>query len=141
MKTTGLLSGGARGLGAATLSISILLLAGCGGGGDQAAFNEASVTLDSAPSLDAAALEPSAPGTARLSWEPAAGDVASYRVYFGEAPGAYEQAPGAGIEAGNATSYSVKDLVSGQAYYFAVASVDSTGRQSGLSDEVKHVVP
>ncbi len=87
--------------------------------------------------------EPSAaPGTARLSWDATPNsNVTGYRVYFGTAPGAYDQPPGAGLNVGNSSSYSVADLTRGQTYYFAVTAIDAEGRESGVSDETTRTIP
>lgn len=58
-----------------------------------------------------------------------------YRVYYGTATRTYDQSPGSGINAGASTSYTVTGLSAGTTYYFAVTSVDSTGRESLHSNE------
>jgi Fibronectin type III domain len=80
-------------------------------------------------------------GAASLSWNaPASTTVSGYRVYYGTAPGTYQQALGTGAWAGNATSYNVTGLAKGATYYFAVTSVDSRGNESTFSSEGSKLV-
>jgi len=54
--------------------------------------------------------------------------------------GSYLQAKGDGISAGAATSYTVTGLATGRQYYFAVTSVDTTGTESGYSNEASKLI-
>jgi len=84
----------------------------------------------------------SAVGTAALGWSPASDPrVAGYRVYWGTAPGSYRQARGFGLAAGTATTYTVRDLPSGQTYYFAVTAYDGAGSESAFSAEASKTIP
>ena len=67
--------------------------------------------------------------------------VVGYRVYYGSAPSSYFQPSGSGFAAGNNSRFTVVNLPSGQTSYFAVTSVDSTGRESPYSAEVSKKVP
>jgi len=71
-------------------------------------------------------------GTADLSWnantEP---DLSGYKVYFGTASGNY----GTSISIGNTTSHTLTGLSDGS-YFFAVTAVDTSGNESGFSNEV-----
>lgn len=79
---------------------------------------------------------PTPSGSAILSWTAPSGSVAGYRVYYGTASGKYSQALGSGISVGaGATSYTLSNLAAGSTYYFAVTSVDSTGKESAFSSE------
>jgi len=72
-------------------------------------------------------------GTAQLSWDPSIStDVAGYKVYVGTASGNYSSS----ISVGIVTSYTVTNLGVGNTYYFAVTDYDSSGLESGLSNEV-----
>ena len=72
-------------------------------------------------------------GTAQLSWDPSIStDVAGYKVYVGTASGNYSSS----ISVGIVTSYTVTNLGVGNTYYFAVTDYDSSGLESGFSNEV-----
>ncbi|MCP4114857.1 MAG: fibronectin type III domain-containing protein [Desulfobacteraceae bacterium] len=72
-------------------------------------------------------------GSVKLSWQPnSETDMASYRVYYGTASRDY----GLPIPVGNITEYTVMNLDDGKKYYFAVSAVDTSGNESGLSQEV-----
>jgi hypothetical protein len=77
-----------------------------------------------------------APTTARADGTPAT-DLAGYRIYYGQARGKYSFVK----TVGNQTSAGIAGLVPGQTYYFAVTAYDSSGAESGLSDEISMVVP
>jgi hypothetical protein len=79
-------------------------------------------------------------GSANLTWSasPTSG-VSSYRVYYGTASHTYAQNMGSGL-LGGSTSYSVTGLTSGKTYYFAVTAIDSSGRESGYSNEAAAVI-
>jgi chitodextrinase len=78
--------------------------------------------------------------TATLEWDPVAG-AANYLIYYGTAPRTYLQAPGAGIAAGNVTTYTVMGLSRGVRYYFAATAVDGSNNESALSNEVFKDIP
>jgi chitodextrinase len=81
-------------------------------------------------------------GTAILTWDPVtAPNLAGYRIYYGTSPGTYLQARGQGINVGNVTTYTVTGLGSGTRYYFAATSNDTSGNESGFSNEVFKDVP
>jgi uncharacterized repeat protein (TIGR02543 family) len=77
-----------------------------------------------------------------LAWDPpvASTNPAGYRLYFGSAPGTYQQPYGQGISVGNVTTYTLMGLSSG-AYYFAVTAVDSLGKESAYSNEAFKDIP
>jgi hypothetical protein len=122
---------GLRSLGWVLLLVFANLLAACGGGGGDAlpaASPSSGATITSGYS-------------ANLAWDPAlAAGVQGYRVYYGSAPGTYEQLPGQGVDAGNATSYTVNGLGSGTRYYFVVTAYDGT-TESAPSNEVIKDMP
>ncbi len=71
-------------------------------------------------------------GAADLSWnantEP---DLSGYKVYYGASSGNY----GTPISVGNTTSHSLTNLSDGT-YFFAVTAIDTSGNESGFSNEV-----
>ncbi len=72
-------------------------------------------------------------GTANLSWNPdSSTNVVGYKVYMGTASGTYTSS----TSVGNVTSYTVTNLGAGKTYYFAVTAYNSTGSESGFSNEV-----
>lgn len=69
---------------------------------------------------------------ADLTWDAnTEADLAGYKVYYGTSSRSY----GAPIDVGNQTSYSVTGLGS-QTYYFAVTAYNTSGAESGYSNEV-----
>lgn len=79
-------------------------------------------------------------GTADLAWDAVTDPrVAGYRVYYGTSPGVYLQSPGAGLDAGMSTTYTVTGLTSGVRYYFAVTTYGAT--ESSYSNEVSKLIP
>jgi hypothetical protein len=96
------------------LSAISLALVSCGGGGDEPASNTAVLEWD-------AVVDP---------------NLAGYRIYYGTAPGTYQQPIGKGIEVGmNATTYTVTGLTKGT-WYFAATTLDRSGGESPYSNEV-----
>ncbi len=72
-------------------------------------------------------------GTISLKWDPVEdSDLAGYKVYYGTAPGTYDYIK----QVGNVTSYTIQDLSECTRYYFAVTSYDTSGNESGYSNEV-----
>lgn len=81
-------------------------------------------------------------GVAALGWDPVAtANLAGYRIYWGTSPGMYFQTHGSGLSVGNVTTFSVGGLNSGTRYYFAATAQDSTGSESGYSNEVFKDIP
>lgn len=74
-------------------------------------------------------------GTATLTWSPNTDATTGYLVYFGTASGTY----GTPIDVGNVTTYSMSTLTTGT-YYFALKAYNSSGVQSGFSNEVAKLV-
>ncbi len=75
-------------------------------------------------------------GTANLSWnantEP---DLSSYKVYMGTASGNY----GTPVSVGNTTSHTLTGLSDGT-YFFAITAIDTSGNESGFSNEVSKAI-
>lgn len=75
-------------------------------------------------------------GDVTLAWDPnIETDLAGYKVYFGTAPGTY----GTPITIGPQTTYTVSGLAAGT-WYFAVTAYNTSGLESGYSNEVSTVV-
>ena len=71
--------------------------------------------------------------TATLTWQPTTStDLSGYKVYMGTASGVYNSP----VTVGNVTSHTVSSLGVGSTYYFAVTSYDTSGNESGFSNEV-----
>lgn len=80
--------------------------------------------------------------TALLIWDPATAPALSgYRVYYGTVPGVYGQSLGNGINVGNVLTHTITGLISGVRYYFAVTAYESSGNESGYSNEVFKDIP
>ncbi|MGV7223098.1 MAG: fibronectin type III domain-containing protein [Nitrospinales bacterium] len=62
-------------------------------------------------------------------------DISSYNVYYGTQSRTY----GLPIPVGNVTSYTVENLNEGFTYYFSVTAVDTSGNESGYSEEFGEV--
>lgn len=70
-------------------------------------------------------------GDAILSWDPnTEPDLAGYKVYYGTAAGHY----GTPIDAGNVITFTATGLGLGT-YYFAITAYDTSGNESGYSNE------
>lgn len=75
---------------------------------------------------------------ATLEWDPnSESDLAGYKMYFGTASGVY----GEPIDVGLATTHTVTGLLHGRTYYFAVSAYNTSGKESGKSNEVSYTVP
>jgi len=59
-------------------------------------------------------------------------DLAGYRIYYGTASREYLNS----IDVGNTTTYRLDGLLERVMYYIAVTAYDTTGNESGFSDEV-----
>jgi hypothetical protein len=64
-------------------------------------------------------------------------DVAGYRLYYGTTSGHYTTM----INVGSNTSSTVTNLEPGRTYYFAATAYDTSGNESGFSQEVPYSVP
>jgi hypothetical protein len=74
----------------------------------------------------------------KLAWDPnVEPEVAGYKVYVGEASGAYSRA----IDVGNAAECTVPDLEDGKTYYFSVTAYSVAGEESGFAAEASYNVP
>ena len=91
------------------------------------------VALTVTPQATTTSVSPSSTSTAALTWSPSTStNVAGYKLYMGTSSGGY----GSSVTVGNVTSYTMSNLGVGSTYYFAVTSFDSSGLESGFSNEV-----
>jgi PKD repeat protein len=77
-------------------------------------------------------------GSVTLAWDPVTGaPVSGYRLYYGATAGNYTVK----IDAGNVTTKSIANLTAGATYHFAVTAYDSSGAESGYSNDVTAKIP
>jgi hypothetical protein len=77
-------------------------------------------------------------GQVTLAWDRnTESDLAGYRIHYGNSGGSYTQH----IDAYNVTTYTVTGLTEGLTYYFAATAYDSSGNESGYSNQVSCAVP
>jgi hypothetical protein len=75
---------------------------------------------------------------ATLEWDPNnETDLAGYRMYVGTSSGVY----GDPIDVGLATTCTVTNLLTRHTYYFAVTARNTSGMESGKSNEVTYTTP
>ena len=67
--------------------------------------------------------------------------LSGYRVYYGTAPGVYQQPLGQGLDAGAASAFALSGLSGGTRYYFAVTAYDASQNESGYSNEAVKDIP
>ena len=77
--------------------------------------------------------------TVQVTWNPnTEEDLAGYRLYVGEASGQY----GEPVDVGNVTGHVMEITPQhGATYYFALTAYDTSGNESGYSDEASCFVP
>lgn len=86
------------------------------------------------PSLTATAHS----ATVTLAWDPnPEPTVAGYRLYIGTSSGYYTSS----VDVAASTRATVSSLIEGITYYMAVTAYDTSGNQSGYSDEIVYTVP
>ena len=109
---------------------ALVILNGCGGGGGGGGSNSGGQDN----------------GTALISWTPPtentdgsslSGDLAGYRIYYGNAPGDYTNS--VIVEGAGMSSYMVENLAEGD-WYFAMTAYNTLGIESSYSDEVYKAV-
>ena len=107
--------------------LTFLILTGCGGGGGggSSSNNTGSNTSNTSNSQSA--------GTISLAWDAnTSSGIAGYKVYYGTSSGNYPEV----INVGNTTTYTVSNLQSGNTYYLVVTDYDTSGNESGYSNEI-----
>lgn len=88
--------------------------------------------------LCAGAVKSEASSSMKLEWNAnTESDIQGYRVHVGTSSGIYTST----VDAGNATSTVISDLVAGQTYFFIVTAYDMALQESGPSDEISMTVP
>ena len=77
--------------------------------------------------------------TVQVTWNPnTEPDLAGYKIYYGTASGVY----GDPIDVGNVTGHVMEITPQhGATYYFALTAYDTSGNESGYSDEASCFVP
>lgn len=77
--------------------------------------------------------------TVQVTWNPnTEPDLAGYRLYVGEVSGQY----GEPVDVGNVTGHVMEITPQyGATYYFALTAYDTSGNESGYSDEATCFVP
>ena len=79
-----------------------------------------------------------ATGSVVLTWNPSTDpNVAGYRVYYGVESRVYTNM----VDAGDATSVTISNLVEGVTYYFAATAYNILDMESAYSDETSYAVP
>jgi hypothetical protein len=72
-----------------------------------------------------------------LAWDPnTESDLAGYRIHYGTASGSYT----VHLDVHNVTTYTVTGLTAGQTYYFVLSAYDSSGNESGYSNQVGYSI-
>lgn len=115
------------------LLASLAAINGCGAGGSAPASGGNTTPFQS----------PSGAGTAALAWDaPSTNvdgtrltDLAGYKIYVGISSGAYM----ASVDAGNVANYSMNNLMPGT-YYFVVTAYNTTGTESGYSNDADKTI-
>jgi hypothetical protein len=73
-----------------------------------------------------------------LTWDPnSEPDLSGYEVYYGTSSGNYQW----NMDVGNVTTYNVNSLDTGITYYFAATAYNTSGYESGYSNEVVYTPP
>jgi len=76
--------------------------------------------------------------TVTLAWDPnPEPSVAGYRLYLGTSPGYYTSS----VDVAASTQATISSLIEGVTYYMAVTAYDTSGNQSGYSNEIVYTVP
>ena len=73
-----------------------------------------------------------------LSWQSSAStNVTGYNIYYGTASGNYTYK----IMVGNVSTAAISNLNCGTTYFFSATALDSSGNESGFSNETQFLVP
>jgi hypothetical protein len=91
-------------------------------------------TADGATTGGTTANGSAATGVAKLTWDVTPSVATGYKVYYGSSPNTYTSS----IAVGMVPSFTV-NLPPGT-YYFAVTAYDSSGNESGYSNEVSKTI-
>ena len=78
-------------------------------------------------------LIPGAVTQATLEWDPnSEPDLAGYKLHYGLASRSYDTT----VDVGNRTTYTITNLEVGETYYIAATAYNTSGLESGYSNEV-----
>jgi fibronectin type 3 domain-containing protein len=81
----------------------------------------------------------SVPHTVNLAWTPSTSTVSDYNVYRSTTSGTgYTKLSGSPV---SVVSYTDSSVVNGTTYYYVTTAVDSSGTESGYSNEAVAVIP
>jgi hypothetical protein len=70
-----------------------------------------------------------------LAWDQnSESDIAGYRIYYGQESGIYTNV----VDIGNYTSCVIADLEDGETYYFVATAYNTSGYESGYSNEISN---
>lgn len=120
-----IVSANISGLAAGTYQASILVTLA----GDKDGTSQTSVPV----TLTVNATSTSSPSSITLQWTPnQESDLAGYKVYIGTASGTY----GAPLSIGKVSSYMINGLPTGSTYFMAITAFDTSGNESGYSNEI-----
>jgi hypothetical protein len=113
-----------------TYLVVSLLAYGCGGGGGSGgSSNNTSTTPNGSATLAWDAPTTNTDGTSLT-------DLVGYKIYYGTVSGKYSHV----IDVGNLTNYKVENLTVGTTYFFVVTDYNTSGVESGFSNEVAKTV-
>jgi predicted RNase H-related nuclease YkuK (DUF458 family) len=110
------------------------------GYGNESEFSNEAIAVASAPDTLQLQVQGSTAGigAVQTSWTPSPdSDVYGYVVYYGTQSGTYDSS----MDFFYTTNGIITGLTAGQTYYFAVASIDSSGIEPISSSEVAYTVP
>jgi predicted phage tail protein len=78
------------------------------------------------------------PAEVTLAWDPnSEADLSGYRIHYGTSSGSYTSVR----DVGNELTCTVTGLTAGETYYFAATAYNTSGLESGYSNEVVYTVP
>ena len=78
------------------------------------------------------------PAQVTLAWDASTDpDIAGYKVYYGNSSGSHQEV----IDVGNTTTCTISTLLDGTIYYFAATDYNTSGIESGYSNEVVYNPP
>lgn len=85
----------------------------------------------------------SSAGSAILSWDVnIESDLAGYKIHYGTISRGYTRSVDVGLTSTpTSPQYTVNNLTEGTTYFFAVTAYDSSGNESGYSNEASKVIP
>lgn len=111
----------------------IISLYSCGGSGGGSSSDNNPPAPAPAPPINTATLTWDSP-TTNADGTPLT-DLVGYKIYYGTTSGNYTEV----IAVGNVTTYKVEGLQPGT-YYFALTAYDTSGNESGYSNEVSKTI-